>query len=133
MDNLKVMKELYAAFGRGDVGTVLAAFAPNIEWRQAEGNPYQPSGAPWFGGEAITQELFVKLGIEWDGFIVTPKVFHDAGDTVVAEGRYTGTFKATGKDIDAQFCHVWRLKNGKVVSFQQYVDTGQMQDVAGTR
>jgi len=133
MDKLKVIKELYAAFGRGDVGLVLAAFAPNIEWRQAEGNPYQPSGAPWFGGEAITQELFVKLGAEWDGFIVTPKVFHDAGDTVVAEGRYTGTFKATGKDIDAQFCHMWKLMDGKIVGFQQYVDTAQLQDAMGIR
>ncbi len=60
-----------------------------------------------------------------------PKEFHDAGDTVVVEGRYTGKHNETGKHLDAQFCHVWKLSNGQVTSFQQYVDTAQMQEVAG--
>ena len=46
-------------------------------------------------------------------FAVHPKDFHDAGDTVVVEGRYTGTFKATGKSLDAQMCHVFKIRNGK--------------------
>ncbi len=36
---------LYAAFARGDVPTVLAAFAPNISWTEAEGFPY--GGTYW--------------------------------------------------------------------------------------
>jgi ketosteroid isomerase-like protein len=75
----------------------------------------------------------VKLGSDWDGFTVSPKDFHDAGDTVVVEGRYTGSYKATGKSLDAQVTHVWRLRNSKVVSFRQYVDTAQLQDVMGAR
>ena len=131
MSNVKIMQDLYEAFGRGDVGTVLAGMDPNIEWREAEGNPYQPSGEPWIGPDAIVNNLFVKLGTEWDGFGVHPKEFHDAGDTVVVEGRYSGSFKATGKNLDAQMTHVWRLRDGKVTSFQQYVDTAQMQEVMG--
>ena len=133
MSNVQVIRDLYGAFGRGEIATVLEAFASNIEWREAEGNPYKPDGNPWFGGDAITENLFVKLGTEWDGFTVHPKTFHDAGDTVVVEGRYTGSFKATGKSLDAQFCHVWKLADGKLTSFQQYVDTAQLQDVAGVR
>jgi ketosteroid isomerase-like protein len=30
-------------------------------------------------------------------------------------------------------CHVWKLSNGKATSFQQYVDTAQMQEAMGTR
>ena len=72
----------------------------------------------------------MKLGAEWDGtFAVHPKDFHDAGDTVVVEARYSGTYTATGKELDAQVCHVWKLRDGKVTSFQQFVDTGQMQSV----
>ena len=58
-----------------------------------------------------------------------PKTFHDAGDIVVVEGRIGGTYKATGKTIDAEFCHVWALSGEKVTSFQQYTDTAQMQQV----
>ena len=53
------------------------------------------------GTDAIVQNLFVKIGEDFDGtFVVHPKDFDDAGDTVVVEGRYTGTFKATGKSLD---------------------------------
>ena len=73
----------------------------------------------------------MKIGADWDGFTVHTKEFHDAGDTVVVEGRYSGTHKATGKALDAQMCHVWKIRDGKVTSFQQFVDTSQMQDVMG--
>jgi hypothetical protein len=130
MSNVTTMQNLYAAFGRGDIETVLGGMDPNIEWREAESNPYD-SGEPWIGPEAILNNLFVKLGGEWDGFAANPKEFHDAGDTVVVEGRYTGTYKATGKNVDAQMTHVWRLRDGKVTSFQQYVDTAQLREVMG--
>lgn len=133
MSNVRTMQDLYAAFGRGDIPSMLEGMDPNIEWREAENNPYQPSGAPWVGPDAILDNLFVKLGNEWDGFTVTPKEFHDAGDTVVVEARYTGTCKATGKHLDAQAAHFWRLRDGKVISFQQYVDTAQFKDVMGAR
>ncbi len=61
------------------------------------------------------------------------KVFHDAGDTVVVELRYSGTGTATGKRLDAQVCHVLKFRDGKLTSFQQFVDTAQMQDVLGAR
>ncbi len=129
MSNVETMEELYAAFGRGEIEAVLAAMDPNIEWREAEGNPYQVSGDPWIGPDSVVANLLVKLASEWDGFTVHPKQFYGAGDTVIVEGRYTGTYKPTGKSLDAQVCHVWRLRNGKVTSFQQYVDTAQLQSV----
>ena len=66
-------------------------------------------------------------GIEWREAEGNPY------PVVVVEARYTGTFKQTGKNLDAQVCHVWKIRDGKVASFQQYVDTAQLQDVEGTR
>ena len=79
------------------------------------------------------ENLFAKLGQEWDSFTVSPLEFYDAGEAVFVEGRYSGSYKATGKSIDAQFCHVLKLREGKVTSFQQYLDTARMQDVMGAR
>ena len=78
-------------------------------------------------------DLSMRLATEWDGFTVTPGEFYDAGPAVVVEARYTGTFKQTGHDLDAQVCHIWKLRDGKVTSFQQFVDTAQLQDVEGAR
>ena len=51
MSKVDTVKALYAAFAQGDIPTVLAGMAPDIEWREAEGSPYQPSGAPWIGAD----------------------------------------------------------------------------------
>ena len=128
MSNAQLMRDLYDVFSRGDVSTVLGAMDAGIEWREAEGNPYEPSGDAWRGLEAV-RKLFMRLGTEWDGFAVDPREFHDAGSVVVVEARYTGTYKQTGKSLDAQVCHVWKIRDGKLMSFHQYVDTAQLQDV----
>ena len=80
----------------------------------------------------VLNNLFLRLGSEWDGFAVHPKTFHGAGDSVIVEARYSGTYKATGKSMDTQVCHVWDVKDGKLTRFQQYVDTAKLHDVIGT-
>ena len=131
MSNVQTLKSVYAEADNGNVDGVLAAFAPDIEWREADGHPYQPDGRPWVGVDAVRTNLFDNLADEWDGFTVTPRAYHDAGDTVVVECRYTGVHNATGKRLDAQACHVWRFDNGKVTGFQQYVDTAHLYDTMG--
>jgi hypothetical protein len=39
-----------------------------------------------------------------------------------ALGDYSGTYKATGRSVEAPFAHVWQLVDGKVVSFHTYTD-----------
>jgi ketosteroid isomerase-like protein len=133
MGNVQLVQAAYEAFGRGDIESLLASFDPKIEWREAEGNPYEPAGKPWIGPDAITENLFIRIAADWDGFTVSPEDFYDAGDTVVVEARYTGAHKATNKRLDAQVCHVWKIRDGKLASFQQYTDTAQLQDVMGAR
>jgi hypothetical protein len=123
--NADLMKSLYAAFGRGDVPTVLGAMDPAIVWNEAEGFPYADKN-PYVGPQAVLEGVFMRLGSEWDGFAVAVEEVHDAGDVVVATGRYGGAYKKTGTRIHAQFAHVWKLRGGKVVSFQQYTDTLQV-------
>jgi len=127
MRNVLLARSVYEALGRGDVEAVLSAFAPDIEWREAEGNPAQLDGAPWFGPGEVDEKLFRRLAAGWDGFTCTPTRIHDAGDVVVVEGRYSGVVRSTGVAVDAQFCHVWTVRGNQMASFQQYVDTAQLQ------
>jgi hypothetical protein len=63
VSNVQRMQDLYEAFGRGEVPAVLGAMDPGIEWRQAEGHPFQPSGMPFVGPDAIVQNVFMRLGM----------------------------------------------------------------------
>ena len=47
---------------------------------------------------------------------------------VLATLRYQAKLKNNGASIDAQAAHFWTLKDGKVATFQQYVDTKQLHD-----
>lgn len=131
MGNEATIRRLYDAFAQGDVPTVLGGMDPKIGWSEAEGNPYSLEGKAWIGGDQVLEHLFMKFATQWDGFSVHPKDFYSAGDVVVVEGRYTGTFTETGKSLDAQFCHVFKLKDDKVTRFQQFTDTAQWQAVMG--
>jgi ketosteroid isomerase-like protein len=133
MENVKLLRSLYDAFGRGDIPNVLGAMSSDIKWFQAENNPYMPSGEAWVGPDAVLNNLFRRIGEEWEGFTVHTKSFHGAGDSVIVEARYSGTFKPTGKSMDTQVCHVWDVKDGKVTRFQQYVDTAKLRDVMGAK
>jgi hypothetical protein len=129
-DNVERIRSLYEAFGRGDVPVVLGAMDPAIEWNEAENFPYA-DGNPYVGPDAILKGIFMRLGSEWNGFSVDLEELHDAGDAVVATGRYAGVHGKTGTRISAQFAHVWRLRGGKIVRFQQYTDTLQVSRAVG--
>ena len=122
--NAEIMHGLYAAFANGDMPHVLGAFDQDIHWTEAEGFPY---GGMYVGPEAVLTNVFAKLGSEWDGFSAVPKSFVSEGDTVVALGQYSGVYKATGRRFSAPFAHVWSLRDGKIVRFQQYTDTALAQ------
>jgi hypothetical protein len=81
ISDVQFAKDIYEAFGRGDVPAVLAKFHPDIHWREAEGNPYQPDGSAWVGPQAVLEKLFMRIGSEWEGFTVTVRTLHDAGTT----------------------------------------------------
>lgn len=120
MSHLNAVKSVYEAFAKGDIPNVLAFLDANIEWTEAEGFPY---GGTYRGPGAVLEGVFMRLGTEWDGFAAVPHEFIDGGDSLVALGKYSGTYKATGKSFEADFAHVWKIKDGKAIRFVQYVDT----------
>jgi ketosteroid isomerase-like protein len=118
---------MYDGFARGDIGAVLGAMDPAIEWNEAENFVYADRN-PYIGPDYILNNLFMRLATEWEGFKVVPEEFADSGDKVIVFGRYHGTYRATGKSIKAQMVHVFTIVNGKVTKFQQYADTAQVRD-----
>jgi ketosteroid isomerase-like protein len=123
--NTDTIRSLYEAVSRGDVPAVLAALDANVEWTEAEGFPYRGT---YTGPDAVLNGVLARLGSEWAPFRVAPSEFIDGGEQVVTLGRYSGMYKATGKSFEADFAHVWTLRDGKVVRFRQYVDSALVQE-----
>lgn len=121
-NNVGVINSLYEAFGAGDIPTVLAGMDPQVEWNEAEGNKYA-DGNPYIGPDAVLNGVFSRIGVEHEYFKLKDIELHEmSNNRVLATLRYDGKWK-NGENYDAQAAHLWTLKDGKVISFQQYVDT----------
>ena len=128
--NVEVIQSVYSNFASGNIEGVVASFASDIEWNEAENYIYADNN-PYIGADAILQGVFGRIGGEWNNFSVgEPTIMPVGNDHVLATGRYTGVFKANSKGLDAQFAHLWKISEGKVISFQQYTDTKQAAEVA---
>jgi ketosteroid isomerase-like protein len=118
------VRGIYEAFAIGDIPRFVGLLDPKIEWREAEGTIYANNN-PYVGPDAIMNGVIGPLVQDFKGFTVTPAEFVSNGETVIALGTYTGTCAATGKPLKARFGHIWRVRNGKVVGFEQLTDTAQ--------
>jgi ketosteroid isomerase-like protein len=105
----------------------LSHLDPAVEWNEAENFVYADQ-SPYKGTDDLINGLFLRFAMNWEGYKAIPERFISDGDTVVVLGRYTGTYRETGKSVNAQMVHVHKVANGKIVHFQQYTDTAQFRD-----
>ncbi|WP_282135371.1 ester cyclase [Seonamhaeicola maritimus] len=122
-ENVEIIDGMYKAFAKGDIPNVLSALDPNIVWNEAENFPYADNN-PYIGPDAVLNGVFARVGGDWDNFTLVDLKLHDMSNNyVLATGRYQGKYKKNGASINAQMSHLWQLKDGKAISFQQMVDT----------
>ncbi|HMC01867.1 MAG TPA: ester cyclase [Flavobacteriaceae bacterium] len=127
-ENVGVIDGIYKSFNSGDIPAVLAVLDDNVEWIEAEGNAYA-DGNPYIGPDAVLNGVFARVGADYEYFNVVDIKLHDmSNNQVLATLRYDGKLKKNGAIIDAQVAHHWTLNDGKVIAFQQYVDTKQLHD-----
>ena len=129
MKHVDTVSKIYTDFAAGDAAAILDVFADDIEFRLAEHHPYRGSKGAWRGKQAIAREFFAVAGPEWDGWTIGIEQTIEADGAVVVEGRYSGSYKPTGRRMDIQVCHVWRFRGERVASFHQYVDTAALRHV----
>ncbi|HEY5822746.1 MAG TPA: nuclear transport factor 2 family protein, partial [Cyclobacteriaceae bacterium] len=121
MTNLDIIKSTYEGKTSEENGRNLAKYvAEDISWTEAKGFPY---AGTYIGLEEIARNVFSRLGSEWIDYKFTPEDYVADGDNVVAYGTYSGIYKKTDKAIKARVAHLWKFKNGKIINFEQFVDS----------
>ena len=116
--NLNVVRSLYDAFESRDLEAVLRYLAPDVEIVASEGLPWSgtyhgPGGFADFVGAV---EEHMRLSFETDELI-------ESGESVAQIGAMVGEVHGANTTFWARSIHLWHLREGKVVSFQNYPDT----------
>jgi hypothetical protein len=123
--NVKLVESLYDAFKRGDIAPIIAALTPKVNWT-VNG---RPKDYPCFGtwtGPADVQKFFGLVAETEQATDFSPREFSAAGDKVFVTGHYTWKILKTGRTVDSDWIHVFKLDNGKVTSFREFNDTAQI-------
>jgi uncharacterized protein len=120
MSNIDIVRAHYAASAKGNIEEMMAHVSPQVRWTEMAGFP---CAGTWVGPQAVADNVFAVLGRDWIGYRFELQSLIDGGEHVVGVGSYHGTYRATGKAMQACVAHVWHLQGGKVVAFEQFTDT----------
>ena len=69
-----------------------------------------------------------RLAEEWDDWTAHDDTYIADGENVVVLARYSATNKATGRDIDVRVAHHFIVRGGRIVRFEQFVDTAKVRE-----
>lgn len=119
--NAALIEQLYAAFGRGDIPSVVANLADDVEWSVPATLPHGGQ----FQGKAGAVQFFEGLGAAWEVLGLDVEGVGEVGeDVVVAVVRADGTLRSGGPSGYGA-AHVFTVRDGKVTRFREYTDLGE--------
>jgi ketosteroid isomerase-like protein len=126
--NVRVIQSVYAAFGRGDVATILGHVAEDATFSFNEVAPI----APWHGtfrGKSEIPRFFESLATGTDAHAFVPEPFVASGPHVVVGIRFEHTPKSSGRRIVERQVHWWTFDgSGKIAGIVHYTDTQAFND-----
>ena len=118
-NNIQTVKDFFAAIGRGDREALLALVAEDIEWI-VPGEDWPLAGSHrGHAGVADVLEMASK-SIETS---TEPREFIAQGDRVLVVGFASGKIKATGKSFEDDWVFAITVRDGRLTSIREYVDT----------
>lgn len=122
--NIDLIHDLYAAFLRGDIATIVAAVTPDVHW-SVNGRQKDFPLLGTFRGPREVEKFFALVHEHEQISEFTPQEFHAAGDKVFVHGHHAGTLRKTGRKVEGDWLHVFTVGGGKVSKFKEFSDTAQ--------
>ncbi len=119
--NLASVKQLYDAFSRKDISTLLELLHDDVEWGEPE-NPYNPAGGTRKGHAGFLEWLNIGKNAE-DILQLNPQRFLTDTDSVAVIGNMRCKAIKTQKEYESDFVHYIVFRDNKVWKFQEFFDT----------
>jgi ketosteroid isomerase-like protein len=122
--NIALVQSLYAAFQRGDIGAIVGAAIHETVW-QVHGRPKDHPSIGVHKGPQGVQAFFGIVAETQDVSAFAPREFYAAGETVFVRGHYAWTMRKTGKPVSSEWLHMFTVRDGKLLGFEEFTDTAQ--------
>jgi ketosteroid isomerase-like protein len=119
--NTDIVRGIYAAFGEGRIGDIVARFADQTTFVQPGGRDI-----PWAGTYRTPAEVegfFSRLAGAVEVTEFTPREYVQQDDVVVALGTWAAVARNTGKPFATSWAMTWKLRDGKVWFYEALEDT----------
>jgi ketosteroid isomerase-like protein len=118
---LDVVREINAAFNRGDVEAMLARMDPDFEWRPLRESPISRG---YRGHEQVRR--YVEDWLSTFEYVrIDLGQLTAIGDHVVVAVRGYARGRASGVEIENRFCQVWTVRGGRAVRMEEYATRDQ--------
>jgi ketosteroid isomerase-like protein len=122
--NIAFVQSLYAAFGRGDIATIIKGLTSDVVWSVNGRSKDYPLLGSWRGPSEV-QRFFQGVAEHEEATEFSPREFFAAEDRVFVLGHYAWKIRKTGRPVSSDWVHVFTIRGGKVVRFQEFNDTAQ--------
>ena len=117
--NIQIVKDFFAAIGRGDRESLRALVAEDIEWI-IPGKDWPLAGT--YRGHAGLADLLATASKSMETS-TEPREFVAQGDRVLVVGFAKGKVKATNKPFEDDWIFAITVQDGKLTRIREYVDT----------
>src|SRR6202789_935681 len=116
---VQIVKDFFAAMRSGDMKALLALCAEDIEWI-IPGEDWPLAGT--YRGHAGLANLLETASQSLETS-TEPREFVAQGDRVLVVGFARGKIKATNKTFEDDWIFAITVRDGKLMSIREYVDT----------
>lgn len=120
-ENTEIVREAYRNFKTGDIEALMNLFSDDVTWQLPE-----MENVPFAGkrqGRVEVAQFFAILNEAQEAREFEPQQFIAQGDKVAVQGHYVWLLKATGREYESDWLHVFTVRDGKVTGFHEYMDT----------
>jgi ketosteroid isomerase-like protein len=129
-ENVEIVRQITAAFLRGDWDAVSASSSPEVEWEEMPS--LGPDASSYHGIGEVREALQSWMGM-WRDYEIEVHDYVDAGGDVVVLARETGRGRTSGVSAVRELGDVFTLRDGKVVRVRLYGSWHEALEAAGLR
>jgi ketosteroid isomerase-like protein len=119
-ESLQVVKDGFAAFGRGDMPRLLDLMAEDVVW------DIPGAGLPLAGtyrGRDGVASFFQNLSADVEILDFQPREFLADGNRVLVVGWERTRVRTTNRTVELDWVMAFTVRDGKVSAYRQYLDT----------
>jgi ketosteroid isomerase-like protein len=120
--NIRIVKEIYDAVGRGDLDAILERVTDDVDWAAEVAGTAAPWHGPRTGKEGVASFFEdINTSIEISGFV--PHSYAAGDGEVHLLVDWTFRPLASERQTSMTMHHYWRLRDGKVARFRGSEDS----------